>query len=743
MRKLMWFTLGFGIAVALCAYNVICGHFLLLAAVFMAAAVVFVALSFRKPALVLLGMAVSLAWYNGFRTNQLLPILTLDDTERTITAVCADYSYDTDYGTAVDTQVELFGRQYQVRIYINEKRQLEPGDCVTGTFRLRYTGSGGKEEPTYHFGSGIFLLGYQRGTIEIREGEPITFRQKAAVQAHAIKGILRNLFPEDVFPFTQALLLGDSSDLDYRIDTAFKISGIRHVIAVSGLHVMLLYSLLQAITLRKRYLTALIGIPVLICFAAVAGFTPSVTRAGIMVGLMMLSQVFNRAYDPGTALSFAALTMMTVNPLVITSASFQLSVGCSAGILLFREPISDWLKTKFKNWNGKGIKARLIRSFISSVSVTVSAMVLTTPLSAWYFGTVSLISVVTNLLTLWIINYIFLSLGMLCGISLVYMPLARVGAYLLSWVIRFVLSCAEALASMPLSAVYTASVYIIAWLVFVYILLGIFLFSSRRKPAVLICCAVIGLCTALLASWLEPARDNVRLTVLDVGQGQSIILQCDAGVYLIDCGGEDEAAAADLAAATLLSQGITRLDGIILTHGDRDHAGGVANLLTRIPADRLFLSVTTEAEDAAILLEYFDGEVIWVERETKIASGTETVSIFGPTFASESNENSLCILFEGKNCAILVTGDRGFLGETLLMRQGELPDVDVLIAGHHGSKYSTSEALLEAVHPEVVIISAGADNPYGHPAPELLERLELYGCRIYRTDQNGTIIYRR
>jgi competence protein ComEC len=370
-------------------------------------------------------------------------------------------------------------------------------------------------------------------------------------------------------------------------------------------------------------------------------------------------------------------------------------------------------------------------------------MVLTTPLSAWYFGAVSLIGIVTNLLTLWLINYIFLSLGILCGVSLLSFPLARFGARVLSWLIRFVIGCAEVLASLPLSAVYTASAYIVAWLVFSYILLGIFLFSRRRKPVALICCCVIGLCLALMASWLEPMLDNVRLTVLDVGQGQSIILQCDAGVYLIDCGGDDDADAADKAAETLLSQGITRLDGIILTHADRDHAGAVANLLTRIPSDRLFLSVTTDPEAAENLLQDFDGEVIWVDEEVTVSSGEEIISIIGPTFASESNENSLCVLFEGENCAILVTGDRGFLGEALLMRQKELPNVDVLIAGHHGSKYSTSEALLDAVRPEVVIISAGADNPYGHPAPELLERLEIYGCRIYRTDQNGTIIYRR
>ena len=100
-------------------------------------------------------------------------------------------------------------------------------------------------------------------------------------------------------------------------------------------------------------------------------------------------------------------------------------------------------------------------------------------------------------------------------------------------------------------------------------------------------------------------------------------------------------------------------------------------------------------------------------------------------------------MFDGENCDILITGDRGELGETLLVKTHQLPEVDVLIAGHHGSKYSTGKLLLDTVKPDTVIISAGADNPYGHPAPELLDRLLAYGIRVFRTDLNGTVIFRR
>ena len=126
-----------------------------------------------------------------------------------------------------------------------------------------------------------------------------------------------------------------------------------------------------------------------------------------------------------------------------------------------------------------------------------------------------------------------------------------------------------------------------------------------------------------------------------------------------------------------------------------------------------------------------------------LTAGDTKIHIFASNLLGNANENSLCILFDTKNCDILVTGDRNGFGERMLLRNADLPDVDVLIAGHHGSKNATCEALLEAVKPEIVCISAGRNNFFGHPAPEVLARLENYGCTVYRTDLHGDIIIRR
>lgn len=734
MRKLMWISIGFALGCGLCAYILAESWILPLSVMGLAIALGGIPLKvIKRASLCCLGFALGLIWCIGFRNLYLKPAMTVDGEQISTVITVTDYSYATDYGSAFDGSVVLEGKKYQIRAYVNETVELLPGDTVSGAFRMRYT-PGGEESATYHPGKGIYLLGYQRGEAVFASEEENTFY--ASRLAKAIKDILRSAFPEDVFPFTQALLLGDGTLLDYETETAFKISGIRHIIAVSGLHVTILYSLLSAVTFRKRYLTAIISFPTLLLFAAVAGFTPSVTRACIMVALMILAQLFKKEYDPPTALAFAALVMLIVNPMVITSVSFQLSVGCVAGIQLFSKPIGEWLKSKLGTTKGKGLVPVLKRWFSSSVSVTLGAMSLTTPLCAYYFGAVSLIGILTNLLTLWVVNFIFNGLVWVCLVSFVSLKAAAMMAWVIAWPIRFVLWVSQFLASFPLAAVYTKSPYVVAWLIFVYGLLIVFLFSRKRRPGILVSCAVLGLCAALLLSWIEPLCDELRVTVLDVGQGQSILLQSRGNTYLVDCGGDSDTDTADTVAETLLSQGISRLDGIILTHGDRDHAGGLSHLLTRIDTDVVFYpSTETRPVEEDILYP--------VSQDLKLTFGDGEIRIFGPIYVSDSNENSLCVLFTCGNCDILITGDRGSLGERMLLESTELPKVEVLIAGHHGSKYSTTEALLEAVEPDYIFVSAGADNAYGHPAQEMLDRAERYGSLVYRTDIHGTLTFRR
>ena len=740
MRKLMWFTVGFAGACALCGYGMMEAWLLPVA---IGAVIGFLAVTlivrkrdlFRITVSVLTGCIMGILWFGVCHFVYLRPVTELDGQQLELTITASDYSRETDYGALVDGTAQIGEKTYQVWTYLSEPAELQPGDRISAAFLIRLTTPGGLRESAAFQGKGVFLVAYQRTEAEFFRPESVEMRHYPALLAEKIKARLEGLFPSDVFPFTKALLLGDAQDLDPALDAAFQISGIRHIIAVSGLHISILYGLICLVTLKNRFLTALVGMPVLALFAGMAGFTPSALRACIMVWLMLLAKVFDRDYDPPTALAFAALVLLVMNPLAVMSASLQLSAGCVAGILLFNRPINNWLKGIFP----KRKTSRLRVFLCSSISVTLSAMSLTTPLCAYYFGLVSLVGPLTNLLTLWVVNLVFNGLAITVLLSLVSQPAAAWLAGILAWPIRYVQELARCFASLPLAAVYTDSIYIVFWLVFVYILLAVFLWMKNKQPGVLICCGVAGLCIALLASWAEPLMADTRITMLDVGQGQSIILQSEGKTFLVDCGGDDDEETADLIAGTLLSQGITRLDGIILTHFDRDHAGAIHHLLNRIDTDHLFLPDTRNEFE----LPRTDGEIIYVWEDMELSFGDAVLRIYGPVYSGPSNENSICVLFDTKNCDILITGDRGAFGERMLLRNRALPDVDILVAGHHGAADSTSRELLEAVTPETVLISVSENNSYGHPAPELLKRLAEFGCTVCRTDESGTIVIRR
>lgn len=742
MRKLTWFSLGFGAAMGLGAYGLLPERLLLPGILLIALAAIPLAVFAKgkrfllRLALVLSGFCLALAWWSGYRRLVIAPAGSLDGRTEAASIRVTDYPQDTRYGQSVDGTLVIGERSYRVRLYLDGGFSLSPGDRLEGRFRFRLTAPGGEEEATYHRGRGIYLLADQTDEISVTQ-ERQSWRDFPARLRLRLKTILSEAFPEDAVPFAKALLLGDTRDLGYGVDTSLKVSGIRHVVAVSGLHVSILFGLVSLVTFRKRVLTGLAGFSTLLLFAALAGFTPSITRSCLMFSLVLLAMLLDRDYDGPTALAFSVLVMLTMNPSTAADVGFQLSVASVVGIFLFCGPIHRWLLRRFSVPKDRKILSQLLRWFSGSAAVTLSATVMTAPLCAVYFGTVSLVGVLTNFLTLWVITFIFYGILLVCLLGSFWPAGAGVIAWLAAWPIRYVLWVAGKLAAIPFAAVYTRSPYIVCWLIFVYLLLLLFYFG-RRNARSLLCCAALGLCVALLASWAEPRLEGTRMTVLDVGQGQCILLQSEGRSFLIDCGGDSDEEAADIAAETLLSQGIARLDGLILTHLDRDHAGAVQNLLTRVDTDLLILPPWPNE-----IAKGTSGMVIYGEEDLEYSSGDLKITVYAPSYTGNSNENSLCVLFESENCVILITGDRTALGEKSLLRSARIPQVDILVAGHHGSKNATGEALLSAVRPEIVCISAGRDNPYGHPAPETLGRLRDYGCTVLRTDLQGDIFIRR
>ncbi len=747
MRKLMWFTVGFGGAALLSGY--LLSRQLYLPAAVISCLLLTVSLlmlmrwrAARIPVAVFLGAVLGFCWQFVFDCLYLSPIREVDEQSAEISVLIVSPCEEAKYGFVTEGILILEEKPYRVRIYLDEETEAQLGDTLSGRFHLYSMLADGSRDISYNRGNGVYLMASGGKEVKVQSPQSLPLLCWPAYMKLQVLNLMDRIFPEDVLGFVRALLLGDTAHIDYETDTALKISGIRHVIAVSGLHVTILFGLIFMLAGRRRLLTALLGFPVLFFFAAVVGFSPSVTRACLMNGIMVLASLFDREYDGPTALSFAVLVMLTVNPIVAINVSFQLSVGCMTGIFLFAEPIKNWLTEKKRL--GRFRWKKFTNWFASSVGISIGAAVITTPLSAFYFGTVSLVSIATNLLTLWIITFLFYGIMLACALSVLWIPLGTGIAWALSWGVRYVLGTAKLLAAFPLAAVYTSSTYIVFWLIFCYGMLAVYLLLKKKFPFLYGSCAAIGLCVALLFSWVEPVSDECRVTVLDVGQGQCILLQSGGRSFLVDCGGDSDESAANSAAQLLLSQGISRLDGLILTHFDEDHAGGAQYLLSRVPADRLLMpECLDEGEIFQELTSYTAGQTSVIQQITFLRFADASITLIPSQMGFVDNESGLCILFQTENCDILITGDRSESGERELMQDYPLPELELLIVGHHGSKYSTSRELLELTKPKMAIISVGANNRFGHPSERVINLLEEFGCTYYRTDRNGTVVYRR
>lgn len=747
MRRLMWFALGMaaafitgitflwnsGMPVCLAASLVLVLLLVLPARYFH---------NMERIQILFIGCAAGFAWLLLYQWQYVSPIMQYDGQTVPLAVTASTFSEQSRYSMMVDGIAELDGKKYKVRVYLDEDRDVTPGDQMISSFRLRLTTPDGQKESAYYQGKGFFLIASQKGDMEVIPADRLTLRTMPVYFVRAIEDKIDVLFADDVSPFAKALLLGDTDELSYETDTALKVSGIRHIAAVSGLHVAILYGAVVLLLGRRGILSTLLSWIVLLVFAAAAGFTPSVTRACIMTGVLGLSYTLEREYDPPTALSFACICMLMVNPFAASSASLQLSVSSVAGILMFAQPLNIWLRSRIPVQPRNLAASRIIGWFTGTVAVTLSAMVFTTPFTVYYFGMISLIGVLTNLLTLWIISTIFIGIIASCILGAMSEGVGSAAAWVIGWLIRYVQFVAGTLARFSFAAVYTESKWIAGWVVLCYILLILFFLRGRKRGKWYFLVGALSLVLAISVSCLLHKQDDFRVTVVSVGEGQCILLQSRGEAFLIDCGGDLDAKAADAAASALMSQGVFHLDGLALTHYDRDHAGAVTNLMSRVKVKEFFLPVM---EDKGFLESIEDRNIPknMISETTVIPFGTGYITFYQPDSLKSSNENCMCVLFATENCAILITGDRSRSGEKKLMKQETLPDVDILIAGHHGSKTSASEELLEAVKPEIVIISCGAGNSYGHPAKDLLERLDAFGCRVLRTDTMGTITIRR
>ena len=647
-------------------------------------------------------------------------------------------------------------------------------------------------------------------------------RSTAGTQLARARGRLRDEIDE-LFAGTpqsagvlRAMLLGDRSFVDRAEAADFQKTGVFHVLVVAGLHVgaiaFALYWLGRKLRLRPMW-TMLFTLTLLFAYVAVVEQRPPVLRASLMAALVILGGLFFRRLELLNSAAVAALILLVANPLAVRDSSFQLSflaIGCIAGLAVpwlektaqpyvralrgwrdvtrdaayepratqFRidlRSLAHWLSAKLPQEIGR-VSENLLAGCLSLsfrvwelLVITVALQAGMLPLMARDFHRIALSAPLVNLAAVPLTG-IVVPLGFLTLVTGLILPaVAKIVAIPLAWLTAFLIHTVQWFAQFPRGS------YRIPgpppWLMAFFFATAVLLAAAFRLRHLLqkriawgLCSAwiILGLTIAIYPFGEKRAKGKLEVTVLDVGQGDSLFVVSPGGkTLLIDGGGafigflgREEHYGVDpgeeAVSAYLWSRGFQKLDVVALTHAHQDHVGGLTAILENFRVGRLWIGREVSSPALARLEELAREQKIPIEHELRgksfawdAVSGEFLWPEIGPKEIAPSakNNDSLVLRLHYGDRNVLLPGDAEEESERAILAENsaEALRADVLKIGHHGSKNSTTAEWLAGVQPRLGIISAGEDNPYGHPSPQLLERLEKAGVRILRTDRDGAV----
>ena len=700
---------------------------------------------FRRGLLILLPLAVSLAYFAGYDHLVRQPIENRCGAASDFAATVCDWPQATEHGAKITVELEGYHRARAVLYGEAELLAARPGDTVTGTAQWQSAAHFDSDDVTHFNARGVYALLYGREDVRLSAGDGDALRWLPQRAGKAFREKVAAIWDDPrVSGFLTAELTGDKSAMDDGDYLAMQETGLAHLFAVSGLHCAFLVTLLALLISRRQRLLCAVTIPLLLFYMVMVGMSPSVVRACIMQIFLLIAPLFRRGSDPLTSLAAALLVILLCNPFAAASVSLQLSFSATLGMVLLSSRLYKLLTGWYK---GKCRPLRAALCFVAAnLSATLSAVVFTAPLTAWYFRIFVLVAPLSSLLAVPAAGWSFMAAFVTVLLGFVWLPLASLLGWI-SWaLVRYILWIANGMMSWRYHAVYFTNPYLIYWLLFLY---AVFIGCAatpdgKRKYLLASALSVLTLTAAIWVNRQDYQYGVLTALTLDVGQGESVILTSGGETALVDCGSSNSYKdPGGLAADTLHSMGVRELSAVVVTHYHADHTNGLYEVLRRIPVQTVYLPDIEDEygvrERLVSLAEEKGAQVTYVTKETADTLGDTVLTIYPPVQSGgDLNELGLTALASAGDFDLLITGDMSGSTEKKLVETYALPDIEVLVVSHHGSRYSSNIRFLKAVMPEAAVISVG-DNNYGHPSEETLQRLLAVGADIWRTDQQGTI----
>lgn len=565
------------------------------------------------------------------------------------------------------------------------------------------------------------------------------------------------------------ILLGKDESLDDSVKTSFKNSSLAHILAVSGLHVSYLVIGIELVLSRLRIskrISKTLTILFLIFFIYVTGAMPSVKRACIMSCLTLGASILYRKSDVINNISISMLLIFIQNPFSICNISVILSFLATIGIVVFYKTLLE-LVFKRNLVKREGLFYEFINRIKEIVCVSLAANICILPIMMIYFNNISLTFLISNLLISLIIGPIIL-----IGFISIIIPLNFVSSVSLNALLSILIKISDIFSSIEISklTVITPNIilvifyYVIAFtLNYIYILKNkypkrkiekdILTIVDKFKYTILKLITIILIITILFESIYINISKEVKIYFIDVGQGDSTLIITPYGkCILIDGGGSKDNSKFDIGESILvpylLDRGIMKLDYIMISHFDADHCNGLINVLERIKVNNVIISnqseVSEEYKNIMKIIKEKNINVYIIKKGDKINLDKDIyIDILYPKTNlnfDDLNNNSIVAKFVYKSFSMLLTGDIEKEAEELILQESkEKLESTIIKIAHHGSKTSSSKEFIEAVNSKVALIGVGKNNKFGHPSDSVLQTLNNFEIKVYRTDLVGEI----